>query len=173
MIFFNKNIPELHTDVSEYRPFIKNEWFRNHYMWFAYSLMIVLYLSGVVLGRFQVGNLLTRLLMWVVVYLIHESLHIITVYNKGDIYVSHSGIYLWLTPDVVLSKKRFWLFMTLPLIVLSLMTGAVSIFVADTIGDYLRFIAWVNAIIAGSDIINSILIVLKPGGSIFYRGHYK
>ena len=35
------------------------------------------------------------------------------------------------------------------------------------------YIAWSNAIIASSDIINSPLILLKPNDSVFCRGYYK
>ena len=114
-----------------------------------------------------------RVIVFLVVYPIHELLHISVVFKKGDIYLNHSGIYFWLTPNVELTKGRFWLFMTLPLIVLTGVTGIVSVFTDGTVGEYLCYIAWINAIIAGSDIINSVLIAIKPSRTAFYRGYYR
>lgn len=36
----------------------------------------------------------------------------------------------------------------------------------------LVYVAWVNSIIAGSDIINSVLIAIKPNNVLIYRGFY-
>ena len=173
MIYWNKPIPYLNIDFDQYIPFIKNKWFRKHYMWFAYGLMIILYLIAYFCHGFRAGNLFIRILIFLIVYLVHESLHILSVCRKGDIYLSHSGLYFWLTPDFGLTKWRFWIFMTLPLIVLTGMTAVGSIFVPDGIRSYLVYIAWINAIIAGSDLINSLLIIIKPPKTVFYRGYYK
>ncbi len=173
MIIVNKQIPELDIDRNVYKPFIKNEWFRRNYMWFAYGLMILIFEAAFFLGRFGVGSLLTKILLYVAVYLVHESLHILTVCKKGDIYLSHSGMYLWLTPNFVLSKKRYLLFMTLPLLLLTGVTGTLSFFVSGEASLYLKLIAWLNAIAAGSDIINTVLILIKPRNAFFYRGFYR
>jgi hypothetical protein len=37
----------------------------------------------------------------------------------------------------------------------------------------LIYICWVNLIIASADIINSILILMKPNNTLFYRGYYR
>ena len=173
MIIVNKPLPEMNIDKNVYKPFIRSEWFRKNYMWFAYGLMILLFLAALLLGRLNAGSLLFRILLYIAVYAVHESLHILSVCGKGNIYLSHSGLYLWLTPDFVLSKRRFWIFTTLPFLVLTGLTGLVSCFVSAPFAMVLKYIAWVNAITAGSDIINSLLIAVKPGNSFFYRGYYK
>ena len=42
MIYWVKTPPPADIDYNEYKPFIRNDWFRNHYMYFAYGLMAVL-----------------------------------------------------------------------------------------------------------------------------------
>lgn len=71
-----------------------------------------------------------------------------------------------------MSKKRFWLFMTLPLLVLTLIPIFVLPFISGVTFEVLMYILWINAIIAGSDIINSILIAMKPANVKFCRGYY-
>lgn len=46
-------------------------------------------------------------------------------------------------------------------------------FEKGVIFDGLLYVLWVNAIIAGADIINLVLIAIKPTKAVFYRGHYK
>ena len=48
-----------------------------------------------------------------------------------------------------------------------------SVFLSGIIREIAVYIAWVNSIIAASDIINSVLIAIKPKDSLFYRGYYK
>ncbi len=48
-----------------------------------------------------------------------------------------------------------------------------SIFAMGELKEYLVYIAWINAFIAGSDIINSVLIAIKPSKTVFYRGYFK
>ena len=71
-----------------------------------------------------------------------------------------------------MSKKRFWLFMTLPLLVLTLIPIFVLPFISGVTFEVLMYILWINTIIAGSDIINSILIAMKPANVKFCRGYY-
>ena len=173
MIYWGKSLPKFSIDVNEYRPFIKNDWFRKNYMFFAYGLMIILFITSWCIGIYRKLPLYVELVIFLVVYIVHESLHIITVCTKGDLYLTHSGLYFWLTPDAVLPKGRFWIFITLPLLVLTGVTGITGFFVSGPLSDYLFYIAWINSIIAGSDIINSFLIAIKPSGTVYYRGYYK
>ena len=55
---------------------------------------------------------------------------------------------------------------------LALLTGAVIIW--SKYGDKLKALkAEANAIAAGSDIINTVLILIKPRNAFFYRGFYR
>ena len=69
-------------------------------------------------------------------------------------------------------KKRFWLFMTLPLLVLTIIPMSFLPLTSGFTYDVLMYILWINAIIAGSDIINSVLIAMKPANAKFCRGYY-
>jgi len=174
MIYWNRPLPELQIDWKEYKPFIKNEWFRSHYMWFTYGLMGLIFAVGVFGGVLKAGSPVLELLIILPLYVTHELLHILVVFRKGDLYLNYfGGIYLWLTPDVALGKGRFWLFITLPFLVLTPGAGIAGMLIGGRCGDFLWYLAWVNAIIAGSDILNSVLIAVKPKGSLFYRGYYK
>lgn len=173
MIYWMKNLPDLDICVDEYIPFIKNSFFRKYYMWFVYALMIVLLVTAIGTGGMNFGIPLLKWGLLAAVFIVHEVLHIIIVYRKGDIYLTHSGLFFWLTPNVQMLKWDFWLFMTFPFIVLTIMPAMFSMFFSYTIHQYLVYVAWINAIIASSDIINSILILSKPSNSVFYRGVYK
>lgn len=109
MLYIGKELPQMDIDENEYKPFIRHEWFRRNYMWFAYGLMILLFITALSLGRLRAGHFMIRLVLFAITYLVHELLHI----------------------------------------------------------------AWINSIIAGSDIINSTLILMMPRNSFFYRGYYK
>ena len=172
MIHWIKEAPEPEIDYNKYKPFIGNDFLRKNYMWFAYGLMGILFVLACVCGTMRAGNFLIRVGIFALVYPIHEFLHILVAYRKGDIYLTHSGLYFWLTPNVQMRKWVFWTFITLPFLMLTVVPGIVSLFCVEEVRSYLVYIAWINAIIAGSDIINSILILLKPNGSAFYRGYW-
>ena len=63
--------------------------------------------------------------------------------------------------------------MTLPFFCLTVVPAVLLPVTDGFLSGLFRYIAWVNAIIAGSDIINSVLILLKPNGAKFCRGDYK
>ncbi len=172
MMYFFQPLPPSDTDFSNYRPFIKNEWFRKHFMKFVYVLQATLILVSMALGVWNFSNIFVRIVVLVIVYVSHELLHILVVYRIGDISLTHSGIFLWLNSSAVMSKKRFGLFMTLPLLVLTIIPTILLPMVDGIVFDVLKYILWVNAIIAGSDIINSVLITMKPTNATFCRGYY-
>jgi hypothetical protein len=37
----------------------------------------------------------------------------------------------------------------------------------------LLFVSWINSIISAADIINSVLIAIKPRGAVFCSGYYR
>ena len=63
--------------------------------------------------------------------------------------------------------------MSMPLLILSIVPTIITFFSDGAVFQYMRYIAWINAIIAGADIINTFLIIIKPRNSVFYRGFYK
>ena len=172
MIYFFKPLPPSEIDFSNYRPFIKSEWFRKHFMKFVYTLQIALILISIVLGVWVFSNWFIKIAIFCMVFISHELLHILVVYKIGDISLTHSGIFFWLNSNAVMSKKRFWLFMTLPLLVLTIIPMFLLPLADGFAFKVLMYILWVNAIIAGSDIINSILIAIKPSNAKFCRGYY-
>ncbi len=172
MFYFFKPLPPNDIDYTIYKPFIKNEWFHKNYMKFVYALQLILIYLSIKLGVWNFANWLTQTIVFIMVFLCHELLHIVVVYKIGDISLTHSGIFFWLNSNAVMNKKRYWLFMTLPLLVLTIIPLFFLPLLEGFIFEMFMYIIWINAIIAGSDIINSFLIAIKPSRSKFCRGYY-
>ena len=160
MIYFFNSLPSSDIDFSNWTPFIKNEWFNKHFMNFVYGLQVLLVLASTMLGVWDFANWVIKSIVFILVFIVHELLHILVVYKIGDISLTHSGIFFWLNSNAIMSKKRFWLFMTLPLLVLTIIPIFVLPFISGIAFEMLMYILCINAIIAGSDIINSILNII-------------
>lgn len=192
MILWFRSLPPKKLDFSEWQPF-KNAWFRTHFMKFVYLLMgfIILapsifvspiYLKMVtqtfdlLLSLTQGNPVLSFLLVALLIsciFILHELLHIVVVFSKDDISLTHSGIFFWLNTNAILSKRLFWLFMSLPVLVLSAVPGIASIYMTGNLKSLMLFICWVNLVISSSDMINSLLILLKPNNTVYCRGYYR
>ena len=173
MIHFFEPLPPSSMDFSEWHSFIKNKWFDRHFMKFVYVLQIVLVILSVLMGAWLFSNWLVKGIVFCTVYLVHELLHIVVIYIIGDISITHSGIFFWIHSDAVMSKKRFWLFMALPFLGLTVLPMLLMLFLDGFWFELIRYVVWVNAIIAGADIINIVLIALKSSQAKFCRGYYK
>ncbi|MDO5396879.1 MAG: DUF3267 domain-containing protein [bacterium] len=173
MLYFMKPLPGGKIDITDWKPFIKNQWFRNNFIYFVYCLQVVLLISSIIFGVWHFSNTFIKVSLFICTYVIHELLHMIVIYKVGDISITHSGIFLWITSGAILSKLRFFVFMSLPFIGLTVIPAIVSVFISGEAKNIAIYIAWLNSIIAGADIINSVLIAIKPNNSLFYRGYYK
>lgn len=190
MLYFMKPLPESKLDTSDWKHFIKNQWFRKHFMYFVYCLQAVLLVLSMLLGVWLALDDIMKVGLFISTFVIHELLHLVVIYRIGDISITHSGIFFWIASGAVLSKLRFFVFMSLPFIGLTVVPAIAALFlcayesaghipqaglpdVSGGLKDILVYVAWINAIIAGSDIINSVLIAIKPKKSLFYRGYYK
>lgn len=142
-------------------------------MWVVYVLQVLLILTSAKLQIYDFEVIPLLVLVFIGVFVIHELLHILTIYRIGDISLTHSGIFFWLNTNAELSKPRFWLFMTLPLLGLTVLPFAASIWFTGYLHHLLLYIAWINLIIGGADLVNSLLILVKPRGTVFCRGFYK
>lgn len=172
MFYFMKPLPENSMDFTGWQPFIQNDWFRKHFMIFVYALQAVLVIASVWLGVWEFTNWLVKFIVFCGAFLCHELLHVLVVLRIGNLSLTHSGIFFWLNSDAVMTKARFWMFMTLPFLGLTVVPAVLLPFTDGFLFELLRYIAWMNAIIAGSDIINSVLILLKPNKAKFCRGFY-
>ena len=174
MILWFRHLPQIDKDLSGWTPFIQNNWYRKHYMKFVYLLQIFILLIPFFFDKqFNHINIFPLIIIGFLVFIIHESIHIIIINKKGDISLTFSGIFFWLHTNAVLSKARFWLFMSTPFIFLSVVPAILSFYVSDTIKSILLFVCWINALISASDIISSYLIALKPKKTVFFRGYYQ
>ncbi|SEN88498.1 Putative zincin peptidase [Paenisporosarcina quisquiliarum] len=174
MIIWFRHLPQISMDLKDWTPFIENNWFRKHYMKFVYLFQVTIFLMSRFFDVWFIPiDTFVLILIFIVVFIIHESLHIFVINKKGDISLTFRGTFFWLHTNAVLSKMRFWIFMSLPLIALSVVPAIVSLYVSGNIKSVLLFISWINLWISASDIINSFLIVIKPKNSVFCRGYYQ
>lgn len=174
MILWFRHLPQINLDMSEWKPFINNDWYRKHYMKFVYILQIFIILIPTFINTgFNEFEFFYLILVGIIVFIIHECLHILVIYKKGDISLTFSGIFFWINTNAILTKLRFWIFMSLPFIVLSVIPGVMAFFLTGNLKTILLFICWINTFISASDIYNSILIAIKPKNSFFCRGYYR
>ena len=94
MIYWVKTPPQADIDYNEYRPFIRNDWFRKHYMFFAYGLMALLTVLFFVTGGMKGVPYLLRIPVFVLVFLVHELLHILVIYRIFRIRRQHAQAFL-------------------------------------------------------------------------------
>lgn len=174
MIIWFQHLPPKSIDLSKWTPFIQNNWYRKHFMKFVYLLLIIIFLIPYF---FKIGfnniNIFPQVIIGVFVFIIHECLHILVINKKGDISLTFSGIFFWLHTNAILSKSRFFAFMSLPFIVLSVVPGIMSFYVSGNIKSIILFVCWINSVISSADIINAFLIAIKPKNSIFCKGYYQ
>ncbi len=94
MILWFRNLPQSILDLSEWKPFIQNTWFRKHYMKFVYLLTVTFFLVPNWFGvSFNHMTKFPLILIIFFVFLIHEALHILVINNKGDISLTFRGLY--------------------------------------------------------------------------------
>lgn len=174
MIVWFRHLPQVRLEGAAWQPFIQHEWLRKHFMKIVYGLMVAFivlpFVSG---GSLTPVKNFPLLFIIVGVFVIHEALHMLVIHKKGDISLTFKGIYFWIHTNAILSKKRYWVFMTLPFISLTILPAIVSFFVTGDLQALLLFIAWYNLIISAADIVNLILILLKPNQTEFCRGYYR
>lgn len=174
MIIWFRHLPPSSINFLEWTPFIKNYWYRKHYMKFVYLLMVTIFLLP---NFFSTGfsglNVFLLIIIAIFVFILHECLHLLVIRNKGDISLTFSGIFFWINTNSILSKNRFWVFMSLPFIVLSIVPVIISFYVLGEIKLILLYVGWFNTLISSSDLINSFLIAIKPRNTVFCRGYYR
>ncbi|WP_225229904.1 DUF3267 domain-containing protein [Sporosarcina quadrami] len=174
MIIWFRHLPQIRMDVEEWKPFIRQAWLRKHFMKIVYVLMAAFILTPIwYLGSLAPLENFPLLLIMLLVFVIHEAIHMLVIHKKGDMSLTFKGIYFWIHTNSILSKKRYWVFMSLPFIGLSIIPAIASLFVLGDLKTLLLFIGWFNLIISASDIVNSILIIMKPNRSEFCRGYYR
>ena len=174
MILWFRHLPQLRMDLSEWTPFIQSHSLRKHFMKYVYLLQVIIFLIPFLFrGWFPHIDAFYLILLWFFVFLIHETLHIIVINKKGDISLTFRGIFFWLHTNAILSKPRFWLFMSLPFLGLSVVPFIVSFFLSGELKSIFLFVSWINTLISASDIINSLLIAVKPRNSVFCKGYYQ
>ena len=174
MILWFKHLPFPQLDKTIWKPFIKQPFFRMHFMKFVYALqLLVLVIPFLNNNWFPSLTLPLLIAIYLIILGIHECIHILVIYSKGDISLTFRGTFFWLHTNAPLRKRRFLTFMSLPFFTLSVLPFLLSFFVTNEVKALLLYISWVNTFLSSSDIINTFLIIIKPKDAIFCRGFYK
>lgn len=174
LILWFKHLPPVQLDESKWQPFLKYDFTRDHFMKFVYALQIsVILIPTFYNDWFPSLSLLTLIVIALFSFILHECLHIITIYHKGDLSLTFRGVFFWIHTNTPLSKIHFFTFMGLPFFGLTVLPLIASFFVNESLQSTLLYISWFNTITSGSDLINLFLITLKPNKAIFCRGFYK
>lgn len=172
MMSLFKELKPVEVDTNIWKPFIQNKWFDKNFMSICRILQLVLIVGSILFGIWSYFPILKNVILVLLIFIVHEGIHIITIYGKGNVSLTRSGLDFWINTDKILTKIRFWIFMTAPILVLSIIPMLLYFCTNGILNELMLFIAWVNLIIARTDIVNSILILLKPSGSVFFRGYY-
>lgn len=94
IIIWFRHLPQISMDLSEWTPFIQNNWHRKHYMKFVYVLQIIIFLIPYYFrADFTHINIFYLIIIGICVFIIHEFLHVIVIKKKGDISLTCSGIF--------------------------------------------------------------------------------
>ncbi|HAS92160.1 MAG TPA: DUF3267 domain-containing protein [Clostridiales bacterium] len=172
MLNWFKELEPVKVDTNIWKPFIQNEWFNRNFMFISRILQFILIVGSILFGVWDYFPASKNLILVLLVFVVHEGIHIITIYRNGNVNLTRSKLDFWIYTDKVLTKTHFWIFMTAPILILSAIPVLLYFCTNGILNELMLFIAWVNLIIARTDIINSILILLKPSGSVFCRGYY-
>ena len=81
MLYWMKPLPEADIDYEKYKPFISNNWFRQNFMYFVYLLQVFLVTLSISFGVWKFSNAFIKLIVFLMVYLVHELLHISVVWR--------------------------------------------------------------------------------------------
>ena len=97
MICWMKPLPEGKIDTTSWKRFIENAWFRNHFMWFVYGLQAILRILSFGLGAWDFSSFFVRMGLLMGTLIIHELLHLVVIYRAGDVSVTYSGLFHWIS----------------------------------------------------------------------------
>lgn len=196
MIYWFKYMPEKIIQNKTLFPVVKNEWLRKNNILLGNILSIIIFIA---LKRFYIKGARIfataiikmfstqiiekevlvisifigfMIISIIFIVIIHELLHMIVVLGKDDMSVTFSKGVIWVNTNADLSKIRQFIFISLPLIVLTVIPIFISFFVSDDIADMLRFISVFNFGVSSFDVLHIPHIILKPKNAVFWRGMY-
>jgi len=184
MIYWFQNLPlPLYNDKWE--PVITHKWLRENFMPTAYLLQFVLFVLFMIYVRGYLPKVIGSVpvvqipinrnmsyILIIAIFIIHEILHIAVIFHKGDFSITFSNLYIWITTNAELSKFRYFIFVFLPLLILTVIPFIISLFFYNNLTYVIRIFAFFNLIISSADILNTIFILPKPNKAIFCRGMY-
>ena len=187
MIYWFQNLPpkSLYDDV--WKPVIMYKWLRKSFMAAVYILQFVLLIVFMIYVKNYIPNILNSVpvvirisiprsaiyISLIAMLVVHEILHIAVIFSKGDFSITFRHLFFWINTDAELSKFRYFIFICLPLFILSVIPFIISLFFYNNLTYVLRIIAFFNLIISSADVINAVFILPKPNKAIFCRGMYR
>lgn len=188
MIYLFKDLPDADIDTSQWHMMLENTMIKKLYSIATYLFMPVLvvalyllkydffYLPKVIQSDNMPGFLspILWMILILVILLVHELLHIVTIYKRGDVSVTFSRLFVRVNTNVVLRKSQRILCVIFPLLILSAIPGVIALFIVSIeIKSILNFICWTNLILSGYDVSSFFLVLSIPKHSLTYKALYK
>lgn len=167
MIYLFKDLPDADIDTSQWHMMLENTMIKKLYSIATYLFMPVLvvalyllkydffYLPKVIQSDNMPGFLspILWMILILVILLVHELLHIVTIYKRGNVSVTFSRLFVRVNTNVVLRKSQRILCVIFPLLILSAIPGVIALFIVSIeIKSILNFICWTNLILSGYDV---------------------
>ena len=192
MIYWFKNLPPKSFDENNmWKPIIPYKLLRERFMVAVYSLQFALFVIFMIYVRsytpnydinmqssiYKILNYISNhknmiYISLIVIFIIHELLHIVVIFNKGDFSITFKYLFFWISTDAEMAKFRRFTFVFLPLFILTVMPFIISLFIFNDLAYIIRIIALFNLMVSSADIIISAFILSKPNKAIFCGGMY-
>lgn len=184
MLYWFKQLPETKREGDGWEPFINTPWLNKNYnkLFKACMLIWIIALSLYAGTYYQsIRDNYTIIIIAAIsvalafaVLAVHEALHILVVYRYGDVSLTRVKGYwgmVGVDSAAELSKLHYLIFALLPTLLLTVCPLIISLFTTGFASYFLGFAALSN--ISPVDIINSIVVIRKPRGTVILSGYYK
>ena len=175
MIYWFKNMPPKLTEFDDWVPLLQNDFLKKNHILIAQGLGVIILLLGIKTMFSTAVELFNQILIPIIIFilLLHESLHVLPVIKYGDISLNIKSGFFWVKTNAELSKKHQILYLSLPLIILSVIPLFLALFFSEQLKFLLIFISFINIACSTSDILNLFYVISKPNNSIFCMGNYR
>ena len=184
MIYWFKNLPPKSFDDNVWKPVIPYKWLRKNFMVAVYVLQFLLLvifmiyvknIQNVMKGDLNLQISIPQSLIYIsliAIIIIHEMLHIAVIFNKGDFSITFHNLFFWIATNAELSKLRYFIFIFLPLLILTVIPFIISLFIFNDLKYILKIYSLFNLLISSADVINTVFVLSKPNKAIFDSGMY-
>lgn len=161
------------VDHSSWKLIVENKFFRFHQNKIYVILSLLLY---VIFGwGIRLSNPAFLLITAALVFGVHELVHVFSGggFKKVSFNLNIKSLILFSMPKGIQTKGRRAVYILAPLVVLTVFPVIISFFCGiPGISEILINVAIINLLISPVDIINGVMVLAKPGKSLFLNSKY-